>query len=78
MTTKKGKVLRGCLCKNHPLHFFQKNIFSETLVIERTYWDYSRNSFGLVQKIFLVALGAVKKFAEVGSVWARYPAAVRG
>ena len=37
-------------------------------MIERTYWDYSRNSFGLVQKTFLVALGAVKNFAEPGSV----------
>ena len=37
-------------------------------MIERTYWDYSRNSFGLVQKNFLVALGAVKNFAEPGSV----------
>ena len=62
------KHLRGCLCKNHPLNFFQKNIFPETLVIERTYWDYSKNSFGLVQKYFLVALGAVKNFAELGSV----------
>ena len=37
-------------------------------MIESTYWDYSRNSFGLVQKIFLVALGAVKYFTEPGSV----------
>ena len=37
-------------------------------MIERTYWDYIRNSFSLVQKMFLVALGAVKKIAEPGSV----------
>ena len=62
------KFLRGCLCKNHPLNFFLKIFFPETLVIERTCWDYSRNSFGLVQKIVLVALGAVKKIAEPASV----------
>ena len=61
-------VLRGYFCKNHPLNVFEKNIFSETLMIERTYWDYSRNSFGLVQKNILVALGALKKIAEPGSV----------
>ena len=32
--------------------FCKKYFFPETLVIERTYWDYSRNSFGFVQKIF--------------------------
>ena len=37
-------------------------------MIERTYWDYSRNSFSLVHKIFVVELGAVKYFAEPGSV----------
>ena len=35
-------------------------------MIERTYWDYSRNIFGLVQKIFLVALGTVKKMPSLG------------
>ena len=59
--------LRGCLCKNHPLNLKKKKI-PKTLVIERTYWDYSRNSFGLVQKKFLVALGAVENFDEPGSV----------
>ena len=65
--TGKGiQYLRGCLCKNHPLNFFNKIFFSETLVIERSYWDYSRNSFGLVQKNFLVALGTVKKMPSLG------------
>ena len=54
------RLLRGCLCKNHPLNFASKIILPETLVTERLHQGKNKTRFGWNGNGFLGALVAIK------------------
>ena len=61
-----SQLLRGCLCKNHPLNLVLKIILAKTLATERLYQGLNKSSLGLVQNYFLAALGTDKCFVPPG------------
>ena len=61
-------ILRGCLCKTHPLNFASKIILPETLVTERLHQGKNKNRFGLNGNGFPGGLGSHKIFGSVSAL----------